>query len=151
MTMKQIKTKSRNHKNDIPSHTRRVPPRRERSCAPAEIDEPEVPIHALLEIADYALDTALTVANDDPDDVAAIERVRRYMHRSLKGGIAEHPAESDFLTVLALAVAAMEKRHGIVGLGETVAEAIDHIGYVAPHACSYRRAPRVTRHLYCVP
>jgi hypothetical protein len=149
MTMKQTKSKTRNH--DITKdHVRRTRRRPQRLPEPLEV-EPELPVDALLEIADYALDTALTATYGDPDDVAAVERIRRYMHGTLRGFVAERPTESDFMTMLALAVASLEKRHGIVGLGETVASTIDHLGFVAPQACAYHRAPRLVTHLRCVP
>jgi hypothetical protein len=148
MSAKKNKTEN---KTKTKKTSLRAAPRRVRDYPPVSIDELELPIGALLEIGDWMLDHAVAGTNGDPDDLAVVERVRRFMHRTIEGGIAETPTESDLLTAVALAVTAMEKRHGVVGLGQSVAEAIDQVGHVAPHACSHKRAPRVTRHLYCVP
>jgi hypothetical protein len=137
---------------------RHVKPRRVRErAAIAEYDaaEPELPIGALLEIGDWILDLARSAACDDADDIEIVERVRTYLHGRAHGVPIRAPAESELLTAIALAVAALEKRHGIVGLGEMVAIGLDGDLRVAPRApgarCRAHRSPRLTPHHYCAP
>ncbi len=137
---------------------RRAAPRRARDTAAlAEHDlaEAALPVGALLEIADWVLDLARGAAYDDAGDLQIVERVRAYIHARAHGLPARAPAESELLTAVALAVAAMEQRHGVVGLGELVAQSLDADVRVVPRAVSpcriARRAPRLSPHLYCVP
>jgi hypothetical protein len=113
-------------------------------------EEPELPIAALLEIADWTLDQALVAASDDPEDIEKVALVRAFMHARSAGVCARTPSESDFHSVMALAIAAMEKRHGIEGLGEYVAEVVDQAMPVSSGP-RLRRGPHLVPHLYCMP
>jgi hypothetical protein len=105
---------------------------------------PVVPSKALLEIADWLLDLAATSAHGVQDDLAAVERVRRYLHAVVEKKTPRIPTEEEFLTVIAMAVLALEKRHGLPGLRDQVALGLD----AATHG---QRLPLLTHHVYLVP
>jgi hypothetical protein len=86
---------------------------------------PQVPTKALLEIADWLLDLAATAAYGCHDDLAAVERMRRYLHAVVEKKPRSIPSEEEFLTVIAMAVVALEKRHGLHGLRDQVAAGLD--------------------------
>jgi hypothetical protein len=105
---------------------------------------PAVPTKALLEIADWLLDLAATAAYGCHDDLGSVERVRRFLHATADKKAHATPTEEQFLTVIAMAVMALEKRHGLRGLGDQVALGLDAATY-GP------RAPRVAHHVYLIP
>jgi hypothetical protein len=111
-------------------------------------EPPPRPIAAMIEIADWALDYAAIGAVDDEIDLQAVERVREFLHGAIANFDAPIPDEADFLVTAALGVAAVEHLHGVVGLGEAVANAIAMASAVE---AATRRGPRVVGHRYCVP
>lgn len=156
--MKSQNTTKRETSKRAKAPRRPIAPRGVRRAVAIEDDaelEPEVPVAAMLEIADWVLDLARTAAYDDADDIEIVERVRGYVHARAHGLPARAPAESELLTTVALAVSATEQRHGIAGLGELVAESLDGDVRVVRReraaCCGARRSPRVASHLYCVP
>ncbi len=119
------------------------------------------PIGAVLEIVDWMLDQARGAAGGNPTDIAKVERVRAFVHAKLESRPTCSPSESDLYCVIALAIAAMEKRHGSSGLADYVAAMVEQLDgapaapvpmhlpvRVVPHV---RRAPRIVPHLYCMP
>jgi hypothetical protein len=161
MHSKSDKSDKNDKHSDRKPPKRHVTPRRVReSEAIDEYDaaEPALPIGAMLEIGDWILDLARAAALDDTEDLATVERVRSFVHSKVRGLRARPPSESELLTALALAVAAMEKRHGVVGLGELVAQGLDPVVRITPHSrraparyCFTRRSPRLAPHPYCEP
>lgn len=141
--------KTHNPDNRLHGRQARIARRLGRQPAPPEPDEsvePALPIDAVLEIVDWLLDHAVVAAGDDADDARTVERVRSYVHDRVEGYPSRNPSESEVLTTIALAVAAMEQRHGMTGLGELVAHSVG-----LAEERSARRGPCLTRHLYCVP
>jgi hypothetical protein len=112
-------------------------------------EPPPRPITAMIEIADWALDYAAIGAADDEADLEAVERVREFVHGALADFDTPIPDEIDFLVTAALGVAAIEHLHGVVGLGEAVANAIGLV--TAMHTTAARRAPQLAAHRYCAP
>jgi hypothetical protein len=105
---------------------------------------PTVPVKALLEIADWLLDLAATAAHGCHDDLVSAERVRRFLHATAEKKHRAVPSEEEFLTVIAMAVLALEKRHGLHGLGDQVAVGLE----AATHG---QRPPVLTQHVYLIP
>ena len=123
-----------------------------RNTKAASAATPRPPKRAALAIVDWMLDYAVLGAHGDVDDLAAVARVRTYLHALVDGkAVAMPPSEADVLTVAALSAAAFEHKNQVRGLGEAVACAIDVA--TAPTVCGLtgRRLPRVAPHLYCVP
>ncbi len=88
-------------------------------------NEPELPLRAIHEIADWTLDLARRNANGDREDLAAIERVRRAAHAALDRRKVRAPTERDLLTVASLVVTAAERDFGITGLSDAMATGLD--------------------------
>jgi hypothetical protein len=112
-------------------------------------EPPPRPITAMIEIADWALDYAAIGAADDEADLEAVERVRGFLHGTIANFDTPIPDETDFLVTAALGVAAVENLHGVVGLGDAVANAIGLVS--AMHATATRRGPQLATHRYCAP
>ncbi|MCA9677658.1 MAG: hypothetical protein KC464_21730 [Myxococcales bacterium] len=106
----------------------------------------EVPIQALVEIADWLLDLALAATYGCPDDASAIQRVRDYVHGLADGVRPGVPTEEELLGVIAMVVVALEQRHGLEGLAHGVA-----VGFDAATYGEARRGPRVAPHSNCEP
>lgn len=105
---------------------------------------PAVPTKALLEIADWLLDLAATAAHGCHDDLVSVESVRKFLHATADKKAHVAPTEEEFLTVIAMAVMALETRHGLRGLGDQVALGFD----AATHG---PRVPRIAHHVYLIP
>lgn len=141
--------KNHNPENRLHGRQARIARRLGRQAPPPDLDDvvgPELPTGAILEIVDWLFDHAVVAANGNTDDVRTVERVRLHVHDRIEGYPSRSPTESETLTTLALAVAAMEQRHGLTGLGELVAQSV-----ALAEGRSARRGPSVTNHLYCVP
>jgi hypothetical protein len=110
-------------------------------------EPPPRPIAAMIEIADWALDYAAIGAADDETDLQSVERVREFLHGAIANFDTPIPDDADFLVTAALGVAAVHL-HGVVGLGEAVANAI---AMASAMEASTRRGPRLSGHRYCVP
>lgn len=90
---------------------------------------PQLPLRALREISDWLLDLAAHGADEDQEDLATVDRIRRVVHQGLAGRPIRQVSERDLLTVASLLATCAERDLGVPGIGAAMAvgyEAADH-------------------------
>jgi len=102
---------------------------------PAQLDWTPM-LGAFKDALEWSLDVAVALARDYPEEVEAVERVRRFMRSKIAGQTA-HVSIDDVLFVFALVIGAIERDLGTVG----------HFGsWLGVHALHFPGAPQTDAH-----